>query len=227
MKNPVGHIRSFVRRQGRITHAQQHALENYWPEYGICYTPEPLDLDLQFSRTAPKILDIGVGMGGQTIAMARTHPENDYLAVEVHTPGIGYLLRTIKENNFSNIRIINHDIMDVLQHQLAPQSLDSVCLFFPDPWPKKRHHKRRLVNNVFLERIAVCMKRHARFFIATDWQDYAEHIIDVFRDQPGFRNLAGPGKTAPRPQWRIPTRFEKRGENLQHNIYDFVFALEY
>ena len=226
MKSPSGHIRSFVRRQGRITRAQRLALEKYLPYYGITYTPQPLDLDKLFSRTAPKILDIGVGTGNQTIALAQSHPENDYLAVDVHTPGIGNLLLNIEKFNLSNVRIINHDIMDILHYQLTQKSLDSIYLFFPDPWPKKRHHKRRLINKDFLERIAFCMKRHARLFIATDWQDYAEHIISEFRCQAGFRNLAGPDKPSPRPRWRIPTRFEQRGKHLQHRIYDFVFALE-
>lgn len=224
MKNPDGHIRSFVLRQGRITAGQRRALEKYWPEFGVDYQPRILDLDRLFGRQAPKILDIGSGNGDTTVAMAMAHPENDYLAVEVHTPGVGSLLRKISANRLRNIRICNHDVIEVLRWQIPPGSLDSVYLFFPDPWPKKRHHKRRLVNAEFLRLLGRCMQRHARLFIATDWQDYAEHILEVFSRSPDFVNIAGDNNPAPRPHWRESTRFEQRGRRLEHDVIDFVFS---
>jgi len=163
-------------------------------------------------------------MGDTTTSMAFANPENDYLAIEVHRPGIGSLLRQIEINNLSNIRIIAHDVVDVLQFQLPANCLDIVYIFFPDPWPKKRHHKRRLINHNFLESLKIKLKSNARLFLATDWQDYAEHILKTFETSPGFINLAGKYNFAPRPIWRPITRFEKKGYRLDHGVWDFVFS---
>jgi len=209
-----------------MTPGQRMAMAKHWPEFGIDYRHRTLDLDQLFGRQAPKILDIGSGTGDFTVAMAMAHPENDYLAVEVHTPGIGSLLRKIITHRLHNIRICNHDVIDVLRWQIPPGSLDSVYLFFPDSWPKKRHHKRRLVNTEFLQLLGRCMQRHARLFIATDWENYAEQIIDVFSQSPDFVNIAGEIKYAPRPHWRESTRFEQRGRRLAHDVFDFVFSYQ-
>ena len=224
MNHPVRHIRSYVLRQGRITDGQQQALEKYWGKYGIDFHETSLDLDAVFHRPAPKILDIGSGMGDTTAALAQQHPENDYLAVEVHRPGVGSLLRQIELNNLTNIRVSNHDVVEVLQYQVPQNSLDAVYIFFPDPWPKKRHHKRRLVNGPFLQVLGERLKGNARIFIATDWADYAEQIMHVFRQAPDYFNLAGRDRLAPRPHWLPRTRFEQRGHNHHHNIWNLIFA---
>jgi len=173
MHNSMQHVRSFVRREGRLTRSQRKALDKNWVKYGVEFKHDGLDLDRLFNRNSPKILDIGSGNGDSTIIMASNNPENDYLAVEVHKPGIGRLLRQIHSNHLKNIRIINHDVIEVIEFQLLNNSLDSVFIFFPDPWPKKRHHKRRLIDKSFLERLSKKLKRNARVFLATDWENYA------------------------------------------------------
>lgn len=224
MRQTVLHIRSFVRREGRITDGQRQALEKYQEEYGVVFNKTRLDLDQLFNRSAPKVMDIGTGMGDTTISLAKRNPENDYLAVEVHRPGVGSLLRQIVLNNLTNVRVSNHDVVEVLQHQIPENSLDLVCIFFPDPWPKKRHHKRRLINQSFLQILKRRLKANARIFIATDWADYADHILDVFNQTQDYFNLAGHNQTAPRPYWLPRTRFEQRGYNYHHKIWNFVFA---
>jgi tRNA (guanine-N7-)-methyltransferase len=218
------HIRSFVRREGRMTESQRDAIKRHWSQYGVEFRKETLVLETVFLRSAPAILDIGSGMGDTTVSLAISHPENNYLAVEVHRPGIGSLLRQVAENHISNVRISNHDVVDVLQYQIPAGSLDMVYIFFPDPWPKKRHHKRRIINPAFLELLKPCLKSQARVYIATDWQDYAEHILEVFAGDKEFTNLAGPGNFSPRPYWRPLTKFEKRGQTLEHSVRDFAFA---
>ncbi len=162
-------------------------------------------------------------MGATTVTLALQYPENDYLAVEVHSPGIGSLLRLIARHKLTNIRISNHDVMEVLQEQIPLNSLDAIYIFFPDPWPKKRHHKRRLINAGLLALLKNRMKDHARLYIATDWKDYAEHILAVFTQEADFINLAGNGQYSPRPHWRSLTKFEQRGHKLEHKVWDFAF----
>lgn len=217
-------IRSYVRREGRITRGQRNALDKYWDKYGVEFSHEKIDLDNLFNRRAPKILDIGTGMGDTTVAMAITNPENDYLAVEVHNPGIGSLLRQIETHQISNIRIFNHDVIEVLTFQIPGNSLDIVYIFFPDPWPKKRHHKRRMINHEFLDSLINCLKANARIFVATDWEDYAKLILEIFETKPGFINLAGAGRYAPRPRWRPNTKFEQKGKKSDRCVWDFAFA---
>ena len=207
-----------------MTESQRHAIDHYWNQYGIEFGHVKLELDKIFQRYAPRILDIGTGMGDTTITLAKEHPENDFLAVEVHRPGIGSLLRQITANNLTNVRISNHDVVDLLRYQIPANSLDMVYIFFPDPWPKKRHHKRRLINQNLLEILKPCLKSHACIFIATDWQDYADNILEVFDGDAEFINLAGPGKFTPHPYWRPMTKFEKRGSKLEHQVRDFAFA---
>ena len=211
-------------RQGRLTKGQSQALEQYWSQYGIDFTAKKLDLDHVFNRSAPRILDIGSGMGDSTLQLAEAHPENDYLAVEVHRPGVGALIRQAALKNIHNIRIINHDVMDVLRHQLLMTCLDEVYIFFPDPWPKKRHHKRRLINPPLLELLLPTLKPHGRLFIATDWAELAEHVLNICDNTPGLYNLAGKGNATPRPAWRPLTKFEQRGKRLEHPVWDFAYA---
>ncbi len=219
-------IRSFVLRQGRLTTGQSQALEKHWPLYGIEYSPNTLDLDQIFGRHAPKILEIGSGMGDVTLSLAKQHPENDYLAVEVYKPGIGGLIRQADSANINNIRIICHDIVEVIEYQIENRCLDEVYIFFPDPWPKKRHHKRRLVNPGFMSLLTTKLKTHARLFIATDWRDLAEQILAVCDSTSNLVNLAGPGNYALRPYWRPLTKFEQRDRNLSHEYWDFAYSLD-
>jgi len=218
-------VRSYVLRQGRLTSGQAHALDNYWEKYGIDFSRAKLDLDACFGRCAPKILDVGVGMGDTSIALALAHPENDYLAVEVHQPGVGSLIRMAQAENINNLRVIYHDVIETLTYQLPDACLDQVYIFFPDPWPKKRHHKRRLISQDFLSMLIPKLKSHGRIFIATDWQDLAEHVLNVCDNHPTLINLAGNGKSSPRPNWRPLTKFEQRGKRLQHGVWDFIYAL--
>ncbi len=219
-------IRSYVLRQGRMTDAQVKALDELWPDHGIDFEEKSLDLDALFNRTAPRVLDIGSGMGDTLIQLAMRHPENDYLAVEVHRPGVGKLLDNANKHQLTNIRIFNHDIMDVLKHQLPDHSLDEVYIFFPDPWPKKRHHKRRLVNPDFLNLLIPRLKRHARLYLATDWEDLAEHMRDICDANQGLINLAGTGHYTPRAAWRPITKFEQRGLKLGHRVWDLCYGVK-
>lgn len=217
-------IRSYVLRQGRLTSGQARALEQHWRDYGIDFSGAALDLHACFGRRAPRVLDIGCGMGDTTLELARRHPENDYLAVEVHRPGVGHLIRRAAAEGVYNLRVICHDVLDVLQTGLPERSLDQVYIFFPDPWPKKKHHKRRLVSTAFLARLLPKLKSHARLYLATDWEDLAAHMLQVCDDCDGLINLAGRGHYTPRPLWRPQTRFESRGRRLQHGVYDLAYC---
>lgn len=219
-------IRSYVLREGRLTSGQARALEKHWPAFGIDFSKQILDLDACFGRRAPKILDIGSGNGDSVLELARRFPENDYLAVEVHRPGVGNLLRRAAEEGCRNIRVIRHDVVEVLRSQIPDNSLDEVHILFPDPWPKKRHHKRRLVSNRFLRLLHPKLKKHARLYLATDWQDLAEHMLEVCDAFSGLINLAGKGHFSPRPLWRYRTKFEQRGEKLEHPVYDLIYCPE-
>jgi tRNA (guanine-N7-)-methyltransferase len=210
-----------VLRQGRVSNAQQRAHETLLPRYGIAYNDALLDLDSVFGRAAPRILEIGFGMGETTAAIAAAHPDIDYLGIEVHTPGVGALLKLIDAGRLGNVRIIQHDAVEVLQHMIAPQSLDGVHIFFPDPWPKKRHHKRRLIQAPLVDRLAQKLKPGGYLHAATDWHQYAEQILAVFSAARALQNTA-PGY-APRPHYRPRTKFEARGEKLGHGVWDIVF----
>lgn len=214
-------IRSFVLRQGRVSNAQQRAYDAGMPRFGIAYQSSPLDLDAVFGRRAPKVLEIGFGMGETTAAIARAHPDYDYLALEVHTPGVGALLKLLDEQHLTNVRIIQHDAIEVLEHMLAPQSLDRVHIFFPDPWPKKRHHKRRLIRPEFVSLLVTRLKPGAILHLATDWADYAEQMLAVLCAERQLENCA-PG-FAQRPESRPMTKFEQRGLRLGHRVYDLLF----
>lgn len=214
-------IRSYVLRQGRVSNAQRRAYEALLPAYGIPFAHHILDLDAAFGRCAPKILEIGFGMGETTAAIAARHPEHDYLGIEVHTPGVGSLLKQIAEQGLANVRIIQHDAVEVLRFMVAPGSIDGVHIFFPDPWPKKRHHKRRLIQPALVRLLAERIKPQGYLHVATDWEEYAEHILATLSVEPTLRNTAE--RYAPRPEYRPQTKFERRGLRLGHEVWDIVF----
>lgn len=220
-------VRSFVRRQGRITSAQRRALDTLWAHYGVeAQAAAVLDLDRVFGRRAPRVLEIGFGNGDALLTLAARNPGTDYLGIEVHRPGIGHLFLGLQAAGLDNVRVLCADARQVLEHHLADDALDQVCLFFPDPWVKKRHHKRRLVQEDFVELVRRRLKPGGRLDMATDWGDYAGHMMEVLSAAPGFRNLAGPGIYAPRPDFRPPTRFEQRGQRLGHRVWDLAFQRE-
>lgn len=215
-------IRSFVLRQGRLTKGQERALETGWPQFGIDYSENLLDLNQVFKRKdSNKVLEIGFGMGESTAKIAQTLPHCDFLAVEVHTPGVGSLLKMIQEQALTNIRIVQHDVVDVLQHMIADKSLDGVHIFFPDPWHKKRHHKRRLIQAEFLKLMCSKLKTGAYIHVATDWQEYAEWVLEVLQAEPELKNTAK--NYAEKPSYRPLTKFENRGIKLGHGVWDLVF----
>ncbi len=215
-------IRSFVLRQGRLTKGQARALEIGFPKFGISYAPELLDLSAKFSRAdSKKILEIGFGMGETTAKIAQTLPGCDFLAAEVHTPGVGALLKLIEESALTNIRVIQHDVVEVLQNMLADASLDGVHIFFPDPWHKKRHHKRRLIQAEFVKLLCSKLKTGGYLHVATDWQEYAEWVLAVLSAEPQLQNTAK--DYAEKPGYRPLTKFESRGIKLGHGVWDLVF----
>lgn len=221
MNRPSRSIRSYVLRQGRLTAAQQRACDALLPQYGIPYRDASLDLEQAFGRHAPKFLEIGFGMGETTADIAARHPENDYLGIEVHTPGVGSLLKRIADGGLTNVRVIRHDAVEVLQAMISPGSLDGVHIYFPDPWPKKRHHKRRLLQPPFVALLASRMKAGAYLHVATDWEDYAQAMLEVLAAEPSLTNTAA--GFAPRPPWRPETKFESRGLKLGHRVWDVLF----
>jgi tRNA (guanine-N7-)-methyltransferase len=217
-------IRSFVTRAGRITAAQQRALETLWPQYGLDYRDEPLALAQLFGRGAPCTLEIGFGNGANLVALARAHPERNYLGVEVHRPGVGRLLLALEQESLGNVRVVCHDAVEVLERQIAPGSLAEILILFPDPWPKKRHHKRRLVQAAFVALAERALAAGGVLRLATDWQPYALEMLAVLSAVPGLRNLAADGGFVTRPAERAPTRFELRGTRLGHEVWDLAFA---
>lgn len=214
-------IRSFVLRQGHLTEAQERAYNALMPRWGLPYTGQALDLQAAFGRQAPKILEVGFGMGGATADIARARPECDFLGIEVHTPGVGNLLRLIDEQQISNLRLMRHDAVEVIDHMLTPASLDGFHLFFPDPWHKKRHNKRRLVQPAFVEKIVSRLKPGGYIHMATDWEDYALQMLEVLSANAELQNTAD--GFAPRPDYRPLTKFEQRGILLGHGVWDLIF----
>ena len=221
IEHPHGPIRSYVLRQGRVSNAQRRAHDTLLPRLGIPYADAPLDLAAMFARNAPRILEIGCGMGETTVAIAAAHPQQDYIGIEVHTPGVGSLLKQIDELNLGNVRVIQHDAVAVLEMMMPPSSLDGMHIFFPDPWPKKRQQKRRLIQPAFVALAASRLKPGAYLHAATDWQEYAEQILTVLSAEPTLANTAA--GYAERPAWRPQTKFETRGLKLGHGVWDIVF----
>ncbi|MBP8814732.1 MAG: tRNA (guanosine(46)-N7)-methyltransferase TrmB [Laribacter sp.] len=224
MDNPAfqRHIKSFVLRQGHLSPAQQRALDTLYPQFGIDYTGQPFDLAQAFGRTAPRILEIGFGMGQATAAIAAAHPEQDYLGIEVHGPGVGSLLKLVGENRLTNIRVIRHDAVEVVREMLPADCLDGIHVFFPDPWHKKRHNKRRLIQPAFVELLVSRLKPGGYLHLATDWEDYAVQMLEVLSACPALANTAD--GYAPRPDYRPLTKFEQRGIRLGHGVWDLVFT---
>ena len=214
-------IRSYVLRQGRVSNAQQRSLETLLPRFVIPYAAKQLDLDTAFGRSAPKILEIGFGMGESTAVIAQAQPQHDFLAIEVHSPGVGSLLKQIDELGLSNIRIIQHDAVDVLQNMIPDHALDGVHIFFPDPWHKSRHKKRRLIQPPLVAMLANKLKPGGYLHVATDWEDYAVQVLEVLNADPLLANTAP--DYAPRPAYRPLTKFEQRGLRLGHGVWDVLF----
>jgi tRNA (guanine-N7-)-methyltransferase len=215
-------VRSYVRREGRMTAAQERALQELWPRYGIELENNSIDPRSLFGREAPLMLEIGFGNGDALIQMAAAHPENDYIGMEVHRPGVGSLMLRLEQDGIENVRVIATDASEALPC-FPDGSLDAAYLFFPDPWPKKRHHKRRLVQPRFVEVLTRKLKPGAVFHLATDWHDYAEQMLAVLEQQAQLENLAGRGCYAPRLVERPRTRFERRGLRLGHGVWDLAF----
>lgn len=216
-------IRSFVKRGGRITVAQQRALAELWPRYGLEWSPAPLNLDAIYGRAAPRVLEIGFGDGDTLVQLASAHPERDYLGIEVHPPGVGHCLLAADLAHVRNLRVIQHDAVEVLEHAIPPRALDEVLLYFADPWPKKRHHKRRIVQPAFVALLASRMRPGARLRLATDWGPYAEWMLEVLATSTAFRNCAPDGRYVPRPPERPVTKFERRGTRLGHTARDLEY----
>jgi len=214
-------VRSFVLRQGRMSAAQQRAFDELTPRYGFAFRAMPLDFASVFGRRAPVVLEIGCGMGETTAAIAQAHPAVDFVGVEVHAPGVGALLKRIGELDLTNVRVIRHDAVEVVEHMIAPGSLAGVHVYFPDPWPKKRHHKRRLLKGAFVHALAQRLAPGGYLHAATDWEDYAQEMLATFAAEPLLANTAE--GFAPRPAWRPLTKFERRGVALGHTVFDLLF----
>ena len=216
-------VRSFVRRQGRLTPRQENALQMLWPKMGVDFTGQPLSFDSLFGNDAPVILEIGFGMGASLVTMAEQNPAKNFLGIEVHDQGIGACLDAAKQANLCNLRVMCHDAIEVLEKMLPNGSLNMVQLFFPDPWHKVRHNKRRIVQQPFAELILHKLKLGGIFHMATDWQPYAEHMLNVMHEIRNYRNLSAAGDYVERPASRPITKFEKRGQQLGHGVFDLMF----
>ena len=214
-------IRSYVLRQGRFSPAQQRARTELLPRYGIEYRPEPLDFTQAFGRHAPLVAEVGFGMGETTARIAEENPGTDYLAIEVHSPGVGSLLRQLEAKSLGNVRVIQYDAVDVLRDMVPESALAAIHIFFPDPWPKKRHHKRRLVQAPFVELAARRLAKGGILHVATDWQEYADEVLELLSRCGLLANTAA--GFAPRPPWRPETKFERRGRSLGHGVWDIIF----
>ena len=216
-------IRSFVRRDGRITPAQQLALDKLWPKYGIEYSNHKIDLDKLFNRQAPVSIDIGFGNGLSTLHIAQLQCDWNHLGIEVHRSGVGQLCNQLESNLLSNVKVIATDAVEVLDKMIADQAIDRFLIFFPDPWHKKRHHKRRLIQPDFVKLMAQKLKPAGLIHLATDWQPYAQWMLEVFENETEFSNLAGPFNYSEKPQYRPTTKFETRGKNLGHGVFDLIY----
>ena len=216
-------IRSYVLRTGRMTPVQRRALEEHWQHWGLEYNGCELAYDAVFGRSGPVVLEIGFGMGQSLVAMAAEKPETNFIGIEVHKPGVGKLLHSMEEHGLANIRIYCHDAVEILRDCIPDASVDTVQIFFPDPWHKKRHNKRRLIQPAFVAQLIRKLKPGGILHLATDWEDYAYQMMDVLEAVEGLSNSAGDGQFAPRPQYRPMTKFEMRGERLGHGVWDLVF----
>ncbi|WP_076542356.1 tRNA (guanosine(46)-N7)-methyltransferase TrmB [Shewanella sp. UCD-KL21] len=216
-------IRSFVLREGRLTKGQANAIEAHWPAMGLDYTPEAINLAEVFKRDADTVLEIGFGMGASLVEMAKAAPELNYIGIEVHKPGVGACLVDAGEAEITNLRVYHHDAMEVLENSIADGSLARVQLFFPDPWHKKRHHKRRIVQAEFAQLIRRKLKIGGVFHMATDWENYSEHMLEVMSAAEGYKNQSATNTVVERPDHRPLTKFEARGHRLGHGVWDIMF----
>lgn len=217
-------IRSFVRREGRMTSAQTTAFHQEWARYGLELSEHSIQFENVFGRTAPCFLEIGFGMGHTLLTLAQTMPEYHFIGVDVYRPGIGTLLAGLKKHHIENVRLFHADAIQVLTQAIADNSLDGIYLFFPDPWPKKRHHKRRIVQPDFAELVLKKLKTGGFLHCATDWEDYAKHMLEVLQSSVGFVNTSEDGTFVPRPPSRPLTKFELRGQRLGHGVWDLIFT---
>lgn len=216
-------IRSFVLREGRMTPAQQRAFDDHWARYGIDYTGAAQDFEARFERHASRVLEIGFG-NGEALAWASEHDQaRDFIGVEVHGPGVGRLMNALAARNASNVRLYKHDAVEVLEREIAPGTLAEARIWFPDPWHKKRHNKRRIIQPEFVAMLASRMAPDGLLHLATDWQAYAEHMLEVMEAAPAWRNTLSPGQYAEKPEWRIETHFERRGLKLGHGVWDLLY----
>ncbi len=216
-------IRSFVIRAGRITEGQKKAFDDCWPRLGLSLFAGAINPTAIFGREAPLVLEIGFGMGDSLLAMARSEPEKNFIGIEVHPPGVGRLMHLAVQEELSNLRLYMADAMDVLEDCIPDGSIDRLQLYFPDPWHKKKHHKRRIVQPGFVQKLRPKLKEGGVFHMATDWQPYAEHMLEVMSAAPGFSNLEPIALYSPRPVYRPITKFERRGERLGHGVWDLLF----
>lgn len=216
-------VRSFVLRQGRFTPAQQRAFDAQWPRFGLDYIGAPRDLDATFGRSAPRVLEIGFGNGEALRFSVQQDPARDHIGIEVHAPGVGRVLNALAADDNDNVRVHHHDAVEVLTHEIADGALDEIRIYFPDPWHKKRHNKRRLVQPAFAALLVRKLSDDGRLHLATDWQDYAEQMWDVLDATDGLQNRAGPRGHVPRPPWRPQTHFETRGQKLGHGVWDLLY----
>lgn len=216
-------IKSFVLRQGRLSQAQQAAIDSFWPKFGLTLKPDLLDLNAEFGREADTIVEIGFGMGQSLCAMAEANPDKNYIGIEVHRPGVGAILKVIGEKGLTNIRVFNDDAIEVLAQRIPKNSLAAVYLFFPDPWHKTKHKKRRILQETFAKTIASHLKEGGHFHMATDWEDYAEQMMQVMTGAEDYQNISGEGQFTPRPDYRPLTKFEQRGHKLGHGVWDLIF----
>ncbi|MGZ5010898.1 MAG: tRNA (guanosine(46)-N7)-methyltransferase TrmB [Methylobacter sp.] len=224
-KTPAHRIRSFIRRQGRITQGQQLALDNHWDRY--CLDPNAdYDFSQVFGRTAPLIVEIGFGAGDSLAKMAAANPDNDYIGIEVHRPGVGHLMLLLDQQGLTNVRIYCHDAIEIIERKVADNSLTGVHLFFPDPWPKKKHHKRRIVRPSFVELLTRKLQPGGYFHAATDWQNYAESMLEVLSADTRISNSSNTNDYCERPEYRPLTKFEQRGIRLGHGVWDLIFKKE-
>lgn len=216
-------IRSFVLREGRMTPAQQRAFDTVWSRFGLDYSGSARDFSATFGRDAPRVMEIGFG-NGEALAWASEHDlARDYIGIEVHGPGVGRLMNALAARDAGNVRIYKHDAVEVLEHEMAAGTLAEARIWFPDPWHKKRHNKRRLIQPEFAALLASRMAPDGLLHLATDWQPYAEHMLEVMEAAPGWRNAVGAGQYAEQPDWRIETHFERRGLKLGHGVRDLLY----
>lgn len=219
----ISKVKSYVKREGRLTKGQARALEDFWPTMGIDYQDSPISLSETYNREAPTVVEIGFGMGKSLVTMASEAPELNFLGIEVHRPGVGACLGDAGELALANLRVMEHDAVEVLKNMIPDDSLHRLQLFFPDPWHKKRHHKRRIVQTEFVELVRQKLAIGGKFHMATDWEQYAEFMAEVMNGAPGYTNTATDGDYVARPDYRPITKFETRGQKLGHGVWDLIF----